>query len=143
MKRQLICALLASARVAAPAGDLGRPHDGAYQVLITGLGTGPAHAGQIRRVKEQPDRVKSRLVIVAIACGGLYCWRGGEIRAKPCGRNPNLLPAGHSPARSPRRNQAPCLRVPTHPNPRLVDELTDDLEPTPCSRTPPCHQTPG
>jgi hypothetical protein len=39
---------------------------------VTGLGTGPAHVGQIRRVKEQPDRAKSRLVIVAIACGGLY-----------------------------------------------------------------------
>jgi hypothetical protein len=53
----------------------------------------------------------------------LYCWRGGEIRAKPCDRNPNLLPAGHSPARSPRRSQAPCPRVLTHPNPRLRKSL--------------------
>lgn len=38
MKCQLMYALLASARVAAAAGGLGRAHDDAYQALITGLG---------------------------------------------------------------------------------------------------------
>ena len=40
MKYQLMYALVASVRVAAAAGDLGRAHDDAYQALITGLGIG-------------------------------------------------------------------------------------------------------
>jgi hypothetical protein len=45
MKHQLICGLLASARVAAAAGDLGRPHDGAYQALVL-VGSEQAGLGQ-------------------------------------------------------------------------------------------------
>jgi len=82
MKYHLMCALLASARVAAAAGDLGRAHDDAYRGSSPVSASGSAHAGEIRRIKEQPDRVKPRFAIVAVACGGLYRWRGDEIRAR-------------------------------------------------------------
>jgi hypothetical protein len=59
MKYQLMYALLASARVAAAAGDLGRAHDDACQALITGLGIRLC----LCRPKEQPDRVKPRLAV--------------------------------------------------------------------------------
>jgi len=63
--------------------DRRQPTDGCQldQAFPEHAEVGSARAGEIR-VKEQPDRVKPRLAIVAVACGGLYRWRGDEIRAR-------------------------------------------------------------